>query len=253
MTVPLYPYGYARPPDGGPQGMGTMLSWEAMLTKDTVNRLHPEVLRRFHALIDAAWTAGVPLGVGTGWRVQPDPPPAGFAQPGNSWHESCPVSPSSSTALAIDTVPNVSWDWMQINSGRFGLRSFRYVNNEPWHVQPVEISTSRKHATVMPALVTWELPGEPEPAPAPTVTFTLAGIHDEGDPMFIASKDGKYWIGNGLGRRVCADNADADFLIEKFKFASTPLINFQSGKTVTARDQVTGVPQMDRLGVNVEP
>ena len=136
--------------------------------------------------------------------------------------------------------------------GRFGLRSFRYVNNEPWHVQPVEISTSRKHATVMPALVTWDLPGQPEPAPAPTVTFTLAGIHDEGDPMFIASKDGKYWIGNGLGRRVCADNADADFLIEKFKFASTPLINFQSGKPVTARDQVTGVPQMDRLGVNVE-
>ena len=124
------------------------------------NRLHPEVLRRFHALIEHGYSAGVPLGVGTGWRVQPDPPPAGFAQPGNSWHESCPVSPASSTALAIDTVPNVSWDWMQTHSGRFGLRSFRYVNNEPWHVQPVEISTSRKHATTMPALVHWELPGE---------------------------------------------------------------------------------------------
>ena len=49
---------------------------------------------------------------------------------------------------------------MQTHSGRFGLRSFRYVNNEPWHVQPVEISTSRKHATTMPALVHWELPGE---------------------------------------------------------------------------------------------
>ena len=83
-----------------------------MLTKTTVNRLHPEVLRRFHALIHAAATAGVPLGVGTGWRVQPNPPPAGFAKPGNSWHESCPVSPSSPTALAIDTVPNISWDWM---------------------------------------------------------------------------------------------------------------------------------------------
>ena len=159
MTTPTFPYGYQRPSDGGPMGMGTMLTWEQMLTKTTVNRLHPEVLRRFKALIHAGWEAGVPLGVGTGWRVQPDPPPAGFAAPGNSWHESCPTDPATSTALAIDTVPDISWEWMYANAGGYGLRTFRYVNNEPWHVQPAEISTSRSYATTMPALVTWELPG----------------------------------------------------------------------------------------------
>ena len=51
-----FPYGYARPPNGGPQGMGTMLTWEQMMTKTTVYNLHPEVQRRFHALIDYAAT-----------------------------------------------------------------------------------------------------------------------------------------------------------------------------------------------------
>jgi Putative peptidoglycan binding domain len=165
MTTPTFPTGYTRPPDGGPQGMGAMRTWEQMLTMTTVNRLHPEVLRRFGALIHAGYDAGVPLGVGTGWRVQPNPPPAGFAQPGNSWHESCPVSPSSATALAIDTVPNVSWDWMHTYCGKYGLRHFKYVNNEPWHVQPAEISTSRKYATKLPPLVTWDLPGVDPPPP----------------------------------------------------------------------------------------
>ena len=47
-----FPYGY-KPPEGrvGPQGMGTMLTWDEMLTKTTVYNMHPEVQRRFHALI----------------------------------------------------------------------------------------------------------------------------------------------------------------------------------------------------------
>jgi hypothetical protein len=169
-----FPFGYARPPDGGPQGMGTMLTWAEMMTKTTVSRLHPEVQRRFHALIEAGAADGVPLGVGTGWRVQPKPPPAGFAQPGNSWHESCPVDPVSATALAIDTVPNTGWKWMHAVCGTYGLRHFRFVNNEPWHVQPSEIPTSRKFASKLPPLTVWQLPVEP-PVEPPTTggTFTL--------------------------------------------------------------------------------
>jgi hypothetical protein len=163
-----FPYGYERPPDGGQQGMGTMLTWDQMMLKATVRNLHPEVRRRFKALIEFAATQGVPLGVGTAWRVQPNPPPPGFAQPGNSWHESCPVSPLSSTALAIDTVPASSWDWMEAHCGAYGLRTFRAVNNEPWHIQPVEIPTSRRFATTMPPLTTWPLPGDkPNVPPTP--------------------------------------------------------------------------------------
>jgi hypothetical protein len=161
---PVYPYGYARPSSGGPQGMGTLLTWEGMLTKKTVYNLHPEVQRRFHALILAAHKVGVPLGIGTGWRIQPADRP-GFAKPGNSWHESCPVSPASASAFAIDTVPQPSWDWLEAHCGSYGFRTFRNVNNEPWHIQPTEIPAARKYATSPPVIYKWDLPGTQKPPP----------------------------------------------------------------------------------------
>ena len=76
LMVQRFPYGYARPSGGGgPMGMGTMLTWDQMMTKKTVYNLHPEVRRRLKALIEHAASRKVPLGVGTGWRVQPNPPP----------------------------------------------------------------------------------------------------------------------------------------------------------------------------------
>lgn len=172
---PRFPYGYTRPPDGGPQGMGTMLTWDEMMVKNTVKYLHPEVRRRFYALISFGHTVGIPLGVGTGWRVQPNPPPPGFANPGNSWHESCPVDPRSPTAFAIDTVPNVSWDWMEQYCGHFGFRTFRYIGNEPWHIQPTEIPASRRYATTPPPLYRWDLPE----LPTTSGVFTVQGYRKE--------------------------------------------------------------------------
>jgi len=174
-----YPYGYARPPGGGEQGMGTMLTWAEMMTKITVQMMHPEVRRRFKALIEFAASQGVPLGVGTAWRVQPDPPPPGFAKPGNSWHESCPTKPTSATALAIDTVPQSSWPWMEKNCAAYGFRTFKNVNGEPWHIQPSEIPAARSYATKLPPLQTWPLPGDVPPKPQvpqqPLPPFTAGG------------------------------------------------------------------------------
>jgi hypothetical protein len=169
--------------------MGTMLTWDQMMTKETVYRLHPEVQRRFHALIEFAASNGVALGVGTGWRVQPNPPPPGFASPGNSWHESCPVSPKSNTALAIDTVCDISWNWMEGNAANYGLRTFRYVGNEPWHVQPYEIPTSRSFATVLPPLQNFPLPGgvPPIPTPEPSGIITVQSYRLE----VVQGSDGK--------------------------------------------------------------
>jgi hypothetical protein len=192
MTT-TFPFGYSAAGGGG-----QLLTWEQMMQKPTVYNLHPEVQRRFHALIEFAATQGVALGVGTGWRVQPNPPPAGFASPGNSWHESCPVSPVTATALAIDTVPNISWEWMHTHCGAYGLRTFKYVGNEPWHVQPSEISTSRKYATKLPALATWTLPGTP--APAPPTGPTPPPLKDD-DTMLRAAKNkdtgNTYVLGDG--------------------------------------------------------
>ena len=172
-----YPFGYS----GTPAGMGTMLTWDEMMQKKTVRLLHPEFLRRFKAFIEFAASCGVPLGVGEAWRVQPNPPPPGFAKPGNSWHESCPCSPESATALAIDTVPDTSWNWMENNIGLYGMKTFRNVNNEPWHIQMKEVPNSRNSATSLPWIDTnYPLPGSPDPIPSPiSGVFTVQGYRQE--------------------------------------------------------------------------
>ena len=92
-----------------------MLTIAQLEAKQTVYKLHPEFWRRYKALMEFARTQGVHLGVGTGWRVQPNPPPPGFASPGNSNHEGFPADGKSGGAVAIDTVCNVSWPWMERN------------------------------------------------------------------------------------------------------------------------------------------
>jgi hypothetical protein len=44
--------------------------------------------------------------------------------------------------LAADLVGDM--DWLAKNAGRFGLKTFGDVNDEPWHVQPTELPNSRR-------------------------------------------------------------------------------------------------------------
>ncbi len=171
-----YPYGYTRPAGGGEQGMGTRLTVEELLTRKTVALLHPEFRRRLLALMAHAASQGVPLGPGTGWRIQPNPPPPGFAQPGNSNHESFPAGSGTATAVAADMVPSSAWDWMDRNALRFGLRTFKKpgVSNpsytgiaEAWHIQPSEIPNARSWRKTPWTLVQFPLPGATPPPPPP--------------------------------------------------------------------------------------
>ena len=187
-----FPYGYAADANGV-LGMGTMLTWEQMMTKKTVFLLHPEVRRRLHALIEYAASCGVPLGVGTGWRVQPNPPPAGFAKPGNSWHESCPVSPQSPSAFAIDTVPKPSWPWLGQHCAAYGFKVFTYVNNEPWHIQPLDIPTSRRYATTPPPLGLWNLPGTMTPLEDDMGKMDVCSWGPGRLDLFVTGEDKKLW------------------------------------------------------------
>jgi len=161
-----FPYGYS----GTPQGMGQLLTWDELMTKATVTRLHPEFLRRVRAMCEAAATESVPLGIGTGWRIQPVDQP-GFASPGNSNHEG--FAPDGRGAVAADMVPSPSWDWMEARCAAFGLRTFRDVNGEPWHVQPAEIPAGRDHRTAPWDLATFALPGPDDP-PAPVDPAVVA-------------------------------------------------------------------------------
>ena len=55
------------------------------------------------------------------------------APPGRSMHE---------IGMAADLEGDLSW--MNAHAGEFGLKHFADVNNEPWHVQPVEFPNSRR-------------------------------------------------------------------------------------------------------------
>ena len=193
-TVPAntYPYGYSK--DGnGVAGMGTMLTLEQYELMKTVRNLHPEFWRRYRALMQYALTQGVHLGVGTGWRIQPTNPDGstkqGFAPPGNSNHEGFPADGVSGGAVAIDTVCQPSWPWMEQNLKAYGLRSFTQPsttgykgNREDWHIQPAEIPAGRGWRTTPWKLDVFPLPGEkptpkPEPPPTGPMPATPKGSH----------------------------------------------------------------------------
>lgn len=55
------------------------------------------------------------------------------APPGRSMHE---------IGLAADLVGDT--DWVVKNAHKYGLKHFKGVNNEPWHVQPAELPNGRK-------------------------------------------------------------------------------------------------------------
>ena len=128
--------------------------------------LHPEFRRRLIALFDASQDAGCEVGLGGGARSRKaqetlfysrykvvDCPGdlrwdgkcwkhvagASAAPPGLSYHEE---TTDDGFALAADLVGDLVW--MNKNCSKFGLLHFADVNNEPWHVQPVEVPKSRK-------------------------------------------------------------------------------------------------------------
>ena len=73
--------------------------------------------------------SGERLWEGKRWRHARGNP---ASPPGNSMHE---------LGLAADLVGDLKW--VVKNAGQFELKSFASVNNEPWHVQPVELPNGR--------------------------------------------------------------------------------------------------------------
>jgi peptidoglycan hydrolase-like protein with peptidoglycan-binding domain len=65
---------------------------------------------------------------------------------------------------------------METHCGNFGFRTFKFVGNEPWHIQPTEITASRKYVTTPPALYTWALPTDTLPIEPPVVPPSSTGV-----------------------------------------------------------------------------
>ena len=167
MTGTLHPWGYGA--------WARRLTLAEMAERPDVAKLNPVFRDRLFAMMTAAAAEGVDLGIGGGARssaqqertfraryvAHPSPPGirwadawwrkrpgvASAAPPGRSYHE----DDMPGGALAADMIGNL--EWMNANCDRFGLRHFRNVNREPWHVQPVEVPTSRSNYNGEPLVI----------------------------------------------------------------------------------------------------
>lgn len=120
-----FPIGY----DGATGDAAQLSSMSGWMNLDAVFR--SRLLAMFAA-------SGGRVGFGEGWRSA-DTQAAGardkpgvMAPQGKSWHE---------VGMAADIVGDM--DWLQQNAARYGLKTFADVNNEPWHVQPIEVPNAR--------------------------------------------------------------------------------------------------------------
>ena len=188
---------------------GERLTIDQLERRSTWSRLHPEVRRRLRAMFDHAQNEGRDVGIGGGWRSsatqeatfrsrydvvlsspwnvrwdgllwrkKPNVAPA--APPGRSYHEE---TTSDGFALAADLIGDL--DWVADHAAEFGLRTFRHVNAEPWHVQPIELPTSRSKYQGQP-LEVWRDDEEP----------TMVQIdYQPGTPRWVAC----IWTGTQLG------------------------------------------------------
>lgn len=195
----LYLYGY----HGGRRSLADME------TRPAWNRLHPELRRRLVALFDASQDAGREVGFGEGWRSSAQqeqvfrsrhvqvatggccmwdgkrwalrPGMAHAAPPGRSFHEE---TDGDGFAFAADLVGDLKW--MNANADRFGLRHFANVNNEPWHVQPIEFPNARASWPGQPPVV-WQLPEHPTPQPqTPPPPVPPPPVTSEDDMIYLA-------------------------------------------------------------------
>lgn len=136
LMATQYPYGYGR-------GLDTLEGLERRYGAP----MHPEYRRRLFA-----WLAsrGGDIGIGGGWRPTPSDT-SQASRNGRSFHQSQRFSSGLFVIAAVDLVHrngdrvHRSPTWAEVprqGSGhsdieRFGLHA--NVNNEPWHLQPVEL------------------------------------------------------------------------------------------------------------------
>lgn len=122
------------------------------------DRLDPRLRSKLEAMF-AASGGKVWLGAGGGWRsseaqrsmflARYTPDPKGeVAWNGQRWKhvKGAPAAPPGRSMHEIGLAADLAGDlaWVQQNAAKFGLKTFASVNNEPWHVQPIEIPNSRR-------------------------------------------------------------------------------------------------------------
>lgn len=196
----------------------TRRTLEELNTWPRFGLLHPEFRARLIALMNEGFRYGKDIGIGGGFRYESEQLSlaldrhyqvasggccgyngkryalksgmAHAAFPGNSYHEAVPglrflrtdgtYMVTNDRGVAVDTVGHDAW--MQDNLARFGLRSFANLSGaakEEWHVQPIELPTSRANFNpTIHVLKKFALPAPTQPQPdypKPTLTVGSTG------------------------------------------------------------------------------
>lgn len=174
--------------------------------------IHPEIQKRVIGLMDAARINGVDLGVGGGFRTEQEQlnlflsrhnqvasggccgyngkryalvaGMAHAAPPYKSYHEGTVNVNGKLYGLALDMV---GWEngWMEKNLAAYGMRSFAAFTgsmHEPWHIQNVEVPSSRsQYNPNLHTIKVWTLP---------TVTPPPSGVVDVPTPTLRVGSTG---------------------------------------------------------------
>jgi hypothetical protein len=253
----MYPYAYS----------GTMLTMEELENKLTVKNAHPEFWKRVKAMLEAGQGR---LGIGTLWRssdiqrttflnrhytvssggccyyegrrYQLKKGMAHAAPPGKSFHEST----FHGYAAAGDMIGDLAW--MHSVEADYGLKDFRNVGSEPWHIQFAELpnSVSQWKAAGSPPPQVWQLPGTSKPVP-PEPTGPPPPL-PEGNHDMMAMV-GKYpnqgvWV-------VSLDGGYTHKAIRNSDWANSIIvggaIDAKSKKVVTAWSQVPGMTSTEEV------
>ena len=137
---------------------GNPQSIEQLCGSTSFVRLHVTMQERVRALIEASEGR---VGLGVGWRSE-DQQRAMFLDryevhehgktlwEGQRWRKKAShlatAAPPGRSMHEIGLAADLAGDhaWVVSNAGRFALKHFAFVNNEPWHVQPFELPNSRR-------------------------------------------------------------------------------------------------------------
>jgi hypothetical protein len=139
-----------------------------------------------------------------GQRWAKDEGESSAAPPGLSFHEAIPPDGS---AVAVDMIGDL--EWMMPRCRLYGLRHFADVNNEPWHVQPIEIPKARrdydpaKHWPLPRFLLPGDVkpPDPPKPPPTEDVEMILHIVCIDQERPELAQVDGELFGFASLGDR----------------------------------------------------
>lgn len=190
-----------------------MVTLDELFRRHHPDKMHPEFARRLRLWIEAQ---GGRIGIGGSWRAtQPSKP--GFAPEGQSFHQSQTFASGRVAFCAVDLVHvnpgkvHRSPTWSEVpKQGSLDAQKWNLhcnVDNEPWHIQPIEIDgwgawnrNGRRDLTVMSG----------QPAPAPALVFAYPGtpvrLGSKGDAVKLvqavvrATQDGDF--GPATERRV---------------------------------------------------